>query len=158
MNKKNIMIIAGGTAGHVFPAIELAKEYINRGEKIIFITDTRMYNLVLKKINYSSLVEVNSFKGRGFNINQFFFNTKSMILLVMCIIQSFFKIILNQPRLVFGFGGFITVPPIMICNIFKVPIILHESNKVIGKANRFLINKAHKFSYFFSEIEGIGTN
>ena len=36
MNKKDIMIIAGGTAGHVFPSIELAKEYILRGEKIIF--------------------------------------------------------------------------------------------------------------------------
>ena len=36
MNKKNILIIAGGTAGHVFPALELAKEYIYKGENIIF--------------------------------------------------------------------------------------------------------------------------
>ena len=153
MNKKNIMIIAGGTAGHVFPAIELAKEYISRKEKIIFITDIRMYNLVLKKFNSNSLVEVFPFKGRGFNKNQLFFNIKSIILLLICLIQAIFKIIFNRPKIVFGFGGFITVPPIIICNIFKVPIILHEGNKVIGRANRFLIKKAHKFTFFLMRLK-----
>lgn len=158
MNKKSIMIIAGGTAGHVFPAIELAKEYISRKEKIIFITDIRMYNLVLKKFSSNSLVKVFSFKGRGFNKNQLFFNIKSIILLLICLIQSIFKIIFNRPKIVFGFGGFITVPPIIICDIFKVPIILHEGNKVIGRANRFLIKKSHRFTYFFNETEGINKN
>ena len=158
MNKKDIMIIAGGTAGHVFPAIELAKEYILRGEKIIFITDIRMHNLVLKKFSSSPLVEVFYFKGRGFNKNHLFFNIKSMILLLICIKQAFLKILFNRPKVVFGFGGYITVPPIIICKIFKVPIILHEGNKVIGKANRFLIKKANKFTFFFNDIEGINKN
>ena len=53
-------------------------------------------------------------------------------------------------KLAFGFGGYITVPPILVCSILRVPIILHEGNKVIGRANKFLIKFA---TFLFYHIQ-----
>jgi len=156
MNRKKILIIAGGTAGHVFPALELAKEYIYKGENIIFVTDIRMYDLVLKKMfNFKNSVKVYSFTGRGFRKSKYLYNFKSVILLSFCLLQSLFLLLFNLPKITFGFGGFITVPPIIISKIFNVPIVLHEGNKVLGRANKFLLKKTTKLTFFFNNIDGI---
>ena len=155
MNKNKIMIVAGGTAGHVFPAIELAKEYIIKGESIIFITDSRMYEVINKNITINSSLEVLSFPGRGFIKNNLIYNFKSIYLLSLCLIYSFLKVLFNRPKLVFGFGGYITVPPITICKLFYIPVVLHEGNKVVGKANKILLKNVNKFTFFFNDIEGI---
>ena len=47
--KKYILISAGGTAGHVLPAIEVAKEFYSRGYLVSFFTDSRMYNNIKSK-------------------------------------------------------------------------------------------------------------
>jgi len=154
MNKKSILIVAGGTAGHVFPALELAKEYIYKGENIIFVTDIRMYDLVVKTMfNFRNSVKVYSFMGRGFIRNQYLYNFKSLILLSFCLFQSIFLLLFNLPKITFGFGGFITVPPIIISKIFNVPIVLHEGNKVLGRANKFLLKKASKLTFSFKNID-----
>jgi len=156
MNKKYILIIAGGTAGHVFPALELAKEYIYKGENIIFVTDIRMYELVLKKMfSFKNSIKVYSFVGRGFRKNKYLYNFKSLILLSFCLLQSLLLLSFNLPKITFGFGGSITVPPIVISKTFNVPIVLHEGNKVLGRANKFLLKKATKLTFFFKNIEGI---
>ena len=77
MNKKNIMIIAGGTAGHVYPALELAREFIKRGQNIIFLTDNRMYSRVLSEVKNNSSIKVFSLSGRGFIKSNFIYNMKS---------------------------------------------------------------------------------
>ena len=51
-NKKYILISAGGTAGHVLPAIEVAKEFYSRGYLVSFFTDSRMYNNIKSKPNF----------------------------------------------------------------------------------------------------------
>ena len=155
MNKKNIMIIAGGTAGHVYPALELAREFIKRGQNIIFLTDQRMYSRVLSEMKNNSSIKVFSLSGKGFIKNNFIYNMKSIFLLVCCLFESFYRVIMNKPNVVFGFGGYITVAPVIVCKLIGIPIILHEGNKVIGRANKLLLNKIHKFTYFFENIEGV---
>ena len=48
-NKKRVLIVAGGTAGHVFPAIEVANKFYKNGYNISFVTDKRMYEFLSKK-------------------------------------------------------------------------------------------------------------
>ena len=48
-NKKRVLIVAGGTAGHVFPAIEVANKFYKNGYNVSFVTDKRMYEFLSKK-------------------------------------------------------------------------------------------------------------
>ena len=154
-NLKNIFVIAGGTAGHTLPAIELSNELMNRNYKIIFITDIRMFDFVNKNIKQNSKnIKVLCFKGRVLHKSNFIKNIQSIFLLIYSVMQSFINILSYQPKLAYGFGGGITVPPLMICRIFKIPIILHEGNKVLGRANKFLCRYSNILTTFFPHIEG----
>jgi UDP-N-acetylglucosamine--N-acetylmuramyl-(pentapeptide) pyrophosphoryl-undecaprenol N-acetylglucosamine transferase len=153
-NIKSILISAGGTAGHALPAIEIANELARRNYKIIFITDNRMFNLVKINTKENSSIKVLCFKGRGLYKRKIFKNLKSIFLLCYSSIQSFKTILINRPILVYGFGGGITVPPIIICHFFKTPIILHEGNIIAGKANIYLSKYARILTTFFPKIEG----
>jgi UDP-N-acetylglucosamine--N-acetylmuramyl-(pentapeptide) pyrophosphoryl-undecaprenol N-acetylglucosamine transferase len=153
-NIKSILISAGGTAGHAIPAIEIANELARRNYKIIFITDNRMFDLVKIHTQKYSSIKVLCFKGRGLYKSKMFKNLKSIFLLIYSCIQSFKIILINRPILVYGFGGGITVPPIIICHFFKVPIILHEGNIIVGKANIFLSKYARILTTFFPKVEG----
>ena len=152
---KTILVSAGGTAGHAIPAIELSNELATRNYKIIFITDIRMFGLVKKNIKDNNCIRVLCFKGRGLYKKNIFKNIKSILLLIYSIFQSFITVIINRPILCYGFGGGITVPPILICKLFNIPIILHEGNIVVGRANMFLSRYAKVLTTFFPKVEGI---
>lgn len=156
-NNKNIFIIGGGTAGHVLPAIQLSEELIKDNYQIIFITDSRMFNFVKKNISNQN-ISVLCFKGKGFYKRSIFKNIKSMYLLFYAFIQSVNYIIKYQPRISYGFGGAITVAPIVVSKFFKIPIILHEGNIVIGKANRFLYKYSDKLTTFFPVLDNNTNN
>ena len=153
-NFKTILVSAGGTAGHAIPAIEISNELTRRNYKIIFITDYRMFDLVKKSTKDNNSIKVLCFKGRGLYKNQIIKNIKSISLLIYSGIQSFKIIFINRPILVYGFGGGITIPSILICYFFKVPIVLHEGNIIVGRANRFLSKYANILTTFFPKVEG----
>jgi len=153
---QTILVTAGGTAGHTIPAIELSNELIIRNYKIIFITDRRMFNFVKNNIKYDNTnIKVICFKGRGLYKNKIFKNIKSILLLIFAIVQAFQIILIHRPIIGYGFGGGITVAPLLICNFFKIPVILHEGNIVIGRANKFLSKYARILTTFFPTIEGV---
>ena len=151
---KTILVSAGGTAGHAIPAIELANEFTRRNFKIIFITDVRMYNLVKNYTKNNNGIRVLCFKGRGLFRNNILKNIKSILLLSISVLQSIQTILIHRPILSYGFGGGITVPPILICKYFNIPIILHEGNVVVGRANIFLSKYAKVLTTFFPNVEG----
>ena len=151
---KTILVTAGGTAGHAIPALELANELSGRNYKIIFITDIRMYNLVKKYTIDNNGIKVLCFKGSGLYKSNIFKNIKAILLLTISVIQSIITILIYRPILSYGFGGGITVPPLLICKYFKVPIILHEGNVVVGRANIFLSKYSKVLTTFFPKVEG----
>ena len=151
---KTILVTAGGTAGHAIPALELANELSGRNYKIIFITDIRMHNLVKKYTIDNNGIKVLCFKGSGLYKSNIFKNIKAILLLTISVIQSIITIFIYRPILSYGFGGGITVPPLLICKYFKVPIILHEGNVVVGRANIFLSKYSKVRTTFFPKVEG----
>ena len=152
-SSKTILVSAGGTAGHAIPAIEVSNELTKRNYKIIFITDIRMFELVKQNTKNNNSIKVLCFKGRGLYKNKIIKNIKSIFLLIVSAIQSFITILINRPILVYGFGGGITVPPILICYYFKVPIVLHEGNIIVGRANIFLAKYAKVLTTFFPKVK-----
>ena len=149
---KNIFVVGGGTAGHVIPAIQLSRELIRNNYKVIFITDYRMFGFVEKNIKEKNF-KLLCLKGRGLHKNSILKNLLSLYLLFLAVFQSLYFIIMYRPILSYGFGGGITIAPLMLSKIFKAPIILHEGNAVLGKANKFLYKHADMLTTFFPHLD-----
>jgi UDP-N-acetylglucosamine--N-acetylmuramyl-(pentapeptide) pyrophosphoryl-undecaprenol N-acetylglucosamine transferase len=132
--KPLILLAAGGTGGHLFPAEALGVELIKRGYRVRLVTDDRA-------LRYSGLFTrdmidvVASETARGRNPLQLAYAT---LTLAMGTLSAFNLIRREKPLAVIGFGGYPTLPPLIAARISGVPGIIHDANAVLGRANRFL--------------------
>ena len=130
-----ILLAAGGTGGHLFPAEALGVELIRRGFRVRLATDSRA-------LRYSGLfsrdtidvVPSETVRGR----------TPWSLARTGMLLAAGTAVSLNlmrrlKPKAVVGFGGYPTLPPLLAASMFGVPGIIHEANAVIGRANRFLV-------------------
>src|ERR1700722_7822692 len=132
-----ILLAAGGTGGHLFPAEALGVELIRRGFRVRLATDARA-------LRYSGLFSretidvVPSATVRG--------RTPWSLARTGMMLAAGTAVSLNlmrrlKPAAVVGFGGYPTLPPLMAARMFGVPGIIHEANAVLGRANRFLSSR-----------------
>jgi UDP-N-acetylglucosamine--N-acetylmuramyl-(pentapeptide) pyrophosphoryl-undecaprenol N-acetylglucosamine transferase len=134
---KPIVIAAGGTGGHFFPAEALAAALIKRGERVVLMTDARSGGL-------TSPVFANAeryvLSGAGLSGRSFSRAMKNVLALAQGVAQA--RNILNdlQPGAVVAFGGYPAVPPVLAARFTQLrpKILLHEQNAVLGRANRLL--------------------
>ena len=129
-----ILLAAGGTGGHLFPAEALGVELIRRGYRVRLATDDRA-------LRYSGLFTrdmidvVPSETVRGRNPISL---ARTAIMLGYGTLVAFNLVRRLKPSAVVGFGGYPTVPPLMAARLSGVPAIIHDANAVLGRANRFL--------------------
>jgi UDP-N-acetylglucosamine--N-acetylmuramyl-(pentapeptide) pyrophosphoryl-undecaprenol N-acetylglucosamine transferase len=129
-----ILLAAGGTGGHLFPAEALGVELIKRGYRVRLVTDDRA-------LRYSGLFThdmidvVASETARGRNPLQLAYAT---LTLATGTLSAFNLIRREKPVAVIGFGGYPTLPPLIAARFAGVPGIIHDANAVLGRANRFL--------------------
>ncbi len=132
--KPLILLAAGGTGGHLFPAEALGIELIRRGYRVRLVTDDRA-------LRYSGLFTrdmidvVASETARGRNPLQLAYAT---LTLAMGTLSAYRLIRREKPVAVIGFGGYPTLPPLIAARVAGVPGIIHDANAVLGRANRFL--------------------
>ena len=142
--KKNIIIAAGGTGGHVFPAICVANELQNQGFCVRFATDLRgtkylgnfKDNAIIQNINTSSRL-------------------KLYISLSVNILKSLIYLLKKRPSMVIGFGGYPSVPFVFASQIIKIKTVIHEQNAVIGKANKLLSKMANIIITSFKNVKNL---
>jgi UDP-N-acetylglucosamine--N-acetylmuramyl-(pentapeptide) pyrophosphoryl-undecaprenol N-acetylglucosamine transferase len=129
-----ILLAAGGTGGHLFPAEALGVELVKRGYRVRLVTDSRA-------VRYSGFFSadmidvVRSETVRGRNPLQLAYTG------IMLAAGTFTAISLMRrlkPKAVVGFGGYPTVPPLVAARLCGIPGIIHDANAVLGRANRFL--------------------
>lgn len=137
----HILISAGGTGGHIYPALSLAKALLATGKhQITFIgSNNRMEKDLIPAFNYRFIgLDVDNFKKGLFG------KVGSVIKMVEAYGQCR-KIIKNENiELVIGFGNYITVPPLLAAKHLKVTTFIHEQNALPGKANLFLSKKVSR--------------
>ena len=132
--KPLILLAAGGTGGHLFPAEALGVELIKRGYRVRLVTDDRA-------LRYSGLFTrdmidvVPSETARGRNPLQLAY---AALTLAAGTFNALGLIRRQRPAAVIGFGGYPTLPPLIAARLSGVPGLIHDANAVLGRANRFL--------------------
>ena len=133
-----IVIAAGGTGGHFFPAEALAAELLRRGHRIALMTDAR-------SADYGSAVFANTerfvLQGAGLAGRGVLRAAKGAVALVAGTLQARKLLLRLKPQAVVGFGGYPSVPPLLAARMLggsRPATILHEQNAVLGRANRLL--------------------
>jgi UDP-N-acetylglucosamine--N-acetylmuramyl-(pentapeptide) pyrophosphoryl-undecaprenol N-acetylglucosamine transferase len=132
-----ILLAAGGTGGHLFPAEALGVELIKRGLRVRLATDSRALRYSgLFSTETIDVVPSETVRGR----------TPWALAYTGAMLAAGTAVSLNllrklKPRAVVGFGGYPTLPPLLAARLYGTPGIIHEANAVLGRANRFLSSR-----------------
>lgn len=145
-----VIITAGGTGGHIYPAISIINKIKEKesDSKFLYIgTHNRMEKDIVPSLGYDyKSIEIYGFSKK--NIKLDFKNVG----LIYKAYKECLKIIKEfKPDIVIGVGGYVTFPVIMAAHKLKIKTFLHEQNAIPGKSNKFLIKYADKIGISFEE-------
>ena len=148
MTARPVLVAAGGTGGHLFPAQALAEALGRRGIPVELMTDDRALRYgvdfparMIHHVKAATPTGGNPIK-RALAIVALLRGTGTARGIIRRI----------RPRAVVGFGGYPTVPPVLAATQLKVPTILHEQNAVMGRANRFLARRVQALAKGFDNL------
>ncbi len=146
-----VMLAAGGTGGHLFPAQALAEAMTRRGYRIQLVTDERVRDygkdFPAEKVHVvpaATLSMSKPWKVPGGLMTMFQGLLKSLHILKH-----------EKPKAVVGFGGYPSFAPLRAAAHAKVPVVVHEANAVLGRANAKLAPLAQAIALSFRESRGL---
>ena len=135
MTKPSILVMAGGTGGHIFPGLAVAEYLRICGWNVSWLGNQNgMEYRLVKSCDFPfEAIEFGGLRGKGL---------KAKLMLPINLMRACFqswKIMRRiKPSVVLGMGGYITFPGGLVTKLLKRPLVLHESNSVAGSANRAL--------------------
>jgi len=147
---KLIVLAAGGTGGHLFPAEALARELLTRGFRVALVTDRRGQAFG----DQLSGVDLHRIRAGRFGAGI----VNKMIGVAELALGTFeAKRLLRQlaPACVVGFGGYPSVPTMLAASRLGLPSLIHEQNAILGRANRLLASRVGPIATAFAELGGI---
>ncbi|MGH6674338.1 MAG: undecaprenyldiphospho-muramoylpentapeptide beta-N-acetylglucosaminyltransferase [Xanthobacteraceae bacterium] len=145
-----VLVAAGGTGGHLFPAEALAAALAQRGISVHLATDRRaaqyggafgddavhlIASATLRARNPLAMAKTVSLLGLGF-------------------VQAYALLGRIRPAAVIGFGGYPTIPPVLAASWRRIPSLVHDANAVIGRANRLLAPRVDAIATTFPDVFG----
>jgi UDP-N-acetylglucosamine--N-acetylmuramyl-(pentapeptide) pyrophosphoryl-undecaprenol N-acetylglucosamine transferase len=146
---KTILIMAGGTGGHIFPALSVAQKMRSAGWRVVWLGNPEgMEAKLVPQHGYEMVwVKFSALRGKGI---------VRKLLLPFNLLRGFWQglqaIRQVRPNVVLGMGGYITFPGGMMAALTGVPLVLHEQNAVAGLANRVLAGVADRILSGFPEV------
>jgi UDP-N-acetylglucosamine--N-acetylmuramyl-(pentapeptide) pyrophosphoryl-undecaprenol N-acetylglucosamine transferase len=148
---RSILVAAGGTGGHLFPASALATALTRRGAPVELATDDR----ALKyggdfPARATHTIPSATTTGAGA-----LSKARAALVLGGGLASALLLLRRLKPRAVVGFGGYPTVPPLMAAWLLGVPSVLHEQNAMMGRANRFLAPRVSLIATGFAGLKGV---
>ena len=150
MNDRAVLLAAGGTGGHLFPAEALAHALQKRGVPVELVSDNR----ALKFGADFPARAVHSVASATPSSGSMFAKLSAGLTLARGLMQARRLVRKIQPLAVVGFGGYPTVPLLLAAAQCNIPVILHEQNAVMGRANRFLSARANAIATGFPDLTG----
>lgn len=155
-----VVIAAGGTGGHFFPAEALAAELLARGHRVALMTDARSGAL---RSEIFAGGENFVLRGAGIAGRGAARAGRAVAALAAGTMQARAILTRLDAAVVVGFGGYPSVAPVLACRLLRrrPPVVLHEQNAVLGRANRFLARRADVLALGFAQTaripEGVAT-
>ncbi|MGC6518355.1 MAG: undecaprenyldiphospho-muramoylpentapeptide beta-N-acetylglucosaminyltransferase [Candidatus Puniceispirillaceae bacterium] len=143
-----VILAAGGTGGHIFPALAVAEILETAGHQVILFTDKRGVAMVDGKITYRQISSASPFNSGLLS------KLTGLIRLAFGLLQSLASFALSRPACVIGFGGYPSLAPLMAGRLMGAKCILHEQNAIMGRANRLLGKFAHHIALTFADTKG----
>ena len=142
-----IALAAGGTGGHIFPAEALARTLLARGCRVLLLTDRRGQG-------FADLpnIDVIHLSGSAVLGHSLLRKAVSSLALLRGAWQARSPLKAAGAKAVVGFGGFASVPPGLAATSLGLPLILHEQNAVLGRANRLLAGRAALLATAFPNV------
>jgi UDP-N-acetylglucosamine--N-acetylmuramyl-(pentapeptide) pyrophosphoryl-undecaprenol N-acetylglucosamine transferase len=134
-----IVLSAGGTGGHLFPAQALAAELVKRGRDIVVMTDARFANYATA----FPTARIETVPSSPFNA------VTAPFKIAAGFVVAWAKLLALKPAAVIGFGGYPSVPVMLAANFAGLPTGIIEQNAVVGRANRLVMNKVRKVAAAF---------
>jgi len=146
---RTVLIAAGGTGGHLFPAEALALALAARGWHVHLATDHRVevygHAFPAEEVHYLSSATITRQPAAA---------VKAVAALGVGFVQAHLLLRRVRPAVAVGFGGYPTVPPMLAAATAGVPTVLHEQNAVLGRANRFLAPRVTRIATSFAKVGG----
>ena len=147
-----ILLAAGGTGGHLFPAAALAAALAKRGVAVELATDDR----ALKYGGEFPARAIHAIPAATPTSAGALSKARAALVLGGGLIVALTLIARLKPRAVVGFGGYPTVPPLLAAAQLRLPTLLHEQNAVMGRANRLLARRVTRIATGFPDTKGLG--
>lgn len=148
VTKKVVVIAAGGTGGHLFPAAAFAEEMFRRGWRVILMTDARGRRYA-EGFPAERIIDV---PAASLSMNPFT-AIPNGLKIWKGINEAKRHFTQLTPSLVAGFGGYPSFPALMAARAHKVPILIHEQNSVLGRVNRAMATSAAIVACGFERLE-----
>jgi UDP-N-acetylglucosamine--N-acetylmuramyl-(pentapeptide) pyrophosphoryl-undecaprenol N-acetylglucosamine transferase len=147
---RTALLVAGGTGGHLFPALALREVLVARGWDVHVATDPRVSEFIENvPATKRHRVPSASIAGRSpIALARAFGLLAKGYLVSRALLRGV------RPNVVIGFGGYPTVPPVLAARAAKIPILVHEANAVLGRANRLLVRFGALLASGFEKPKG----
>ncbi|MCI0466391.1 MAG: undecaprenyldiphospho-muramoylpentapeptide beta-N-acetylglucosaminyltransferase [Beijerinckiaceae bacterium] len=146
-----VVVAAGGTGGHLFPAAALSHALTAQGIEVHLVTDERAAKYG-DDFPARAIHQVAAASPSG---GSFFSRGRAVLVLIRGTIEARKLFRRIRPCAVVGFGGYPAVPPVLAAAGLRIPALLHESNAVIGRANRFLAFRVDAIAKGFETLGGL---
>ena len=152
---KTVLVVGGGTAGHVLPTIPIIERLLDSGYRVEFIgSRSGLEESLLKNIdiNFSSIPTGKLRRYFSFQ------NVLDFFRFCLGIIHALFIVYRLRPKVVFSKGGFVTLPVVLAAWFFKVPVLAHESDRTPGLANRISLRFLKTYCTSFPIKNSVNSN
>lgn len=152
MRGRPVILAAGGTGGHVFPAEALARALQGRGREVVLVTDRRgqgfgdrmpgipVYRIPAGRFDRGWAARLSGVAELGLGF-----------------VAALLRLRRLRPAAVVGFGGYPSVPTVAAAALLRLPTVIHEQNAVLGRANRLLAPLVRRVAMSFPAGKGIHT-
>ena len=144
---EKVVFTTGGTGGHIYPALSIAKKVREKGIDTLFIgTKHRMEKDIVPNENFRFI---------GLDVLPLR-SVKSVIKMITATISAIKLLKKEKPTKIIAFGNYITIPVLIAANVLRIPYYLQEQNHTMGQANKWFYKGAKKvFIAFENTLESI---
>ena len=136
-----VLMMAGGTGGHVYPALAVATELLSRGYRVEWVGTARGLE---HRVVPAAGITLHCLLVRGVRGKSILHKVLGLLFLLLASLQALWLVLRLAPRSVVGMGGYVAGPAGVAAWLLRKPLLIHEQNAVAGTTNRMLAPMATK--------------